>query len=187
MSFIDNLESRLKSKINESIHYLIQFAKNPVQEIRRLPEWSPKHLLLIHLLLSLGSGFLSGLISFKIYHIFFGLLFFPVISTVLTLILTSFFYYYFQLFEKRTVSFLRLATLVVFANLPFYLFHAGSNYVPPLTLLGLAFSGFLLIIGLTENFSLEKKKSSKIVMALFFVIFLVWIWNQIEILKMDNF
>lgn len=187
MSFIDNLESRLRSKIKESIHYLFEFAKNPIQEIKRLPNWTPKHVLLVHIVLSVGSGFLSGLISFKIYHIFFGLLFFPVISTVLTLILTSFFYYYFQVFEKRSVSFLKLATLVVFANLPFYLFHAGANYVPPLTLLGLAFAGLLLIVGLSENFSLERKKAVKLVISLNAVIFLVWIWNQMEILKMDNF
>jgi hypothetical protein len=187
MSFIDNFESRLRSKLKESLQYLIEYSKNPIHEIRRLPQWSPKHIFFVHLLLSIGSGFLSGLISFQIYPIFFGILFFPVISTVLTLILTSFFYYYFQVFEKRTVSFLRLATLVVFANLPFYLFHAGSSYVPPLTLLGLAFTGFLLIVGLTDNFSLEKKKSTKIVFALFMVIFLVWLWNKIDILKMDNF
>ncbi len=186
MSSIDRFEENLKFKTKETFGYLLRFAMNPIQEIKALPHWGYKHLFLVHLILSIASGVLAGLVTLNYLNVLFGIFLLPVISIVMILILTAFFYYYFQVFERRTVPMQSLLTLIIFANWPFFIFQIGSHYLPPLTLLGFAFTGLLLVVGLTKNFQLEKKKSIRLVLILFSVIFLVWLWNQIDLRRMDR-
>jgi len=186
MSSIDRFEEKFRFKIKETLDFLLRFAMNPIQQIKALPQWGYKHLLLVHLMISIASGVLAGLVTLNYLNVLFGIFLLPVISLVMIFILTAFFYYYFQVFERRTVSMQSLLTLIIFANWPFFIFQIGSHYLPPLTLLGFAFTGLLLVVGLTKNFQLEKKKSIRLVMILFSVIFLVWLWNQIDLRRMDR-
>lgn len=161
--------------IQDAVQYLQRFVRHPFEEIAHLPVWSLRQLLLVHAALALISGTISGFVPPSFWRILQGLLFFPILVSVLGAILAAFFYYYFQLFERRTVPFQRLLTLVYFANWPFFLFHIPSNYFPPADLFGLAMSAALLIIGLTENFQLEKRRSLRLVGALFGLLFLLWL------------
>ncbi len=179
--------NNLQYKSKKSIVFLIWFFKNPVEHIKRLPKWSLRNIVLVHFLFSIVSGTLAGLISLKIWNIFFGILAFPFVSMTLTLVLSSFIYYYFQVFEKRSVDFVTLLTLVIFANFPFFIFHIASNYIPPISIVGLLFTGMLLIVGLTENFKMTKKRAIRLVGALWFLIFLVWLYNRLSVQKMDTF
>ncbi len=186
MSTIDQFEEKLRVKIKETLSYLLRFAINPIQEIKSLPNWGYKHLLLVHVLLSIASGILTGLVTLNYLNVLFGIFLLPIISLLMIFILTAFFYYYFQVFERRTISTQSLLTLIIFSNWPFFIFQIGSHYLPPLTLIGFAFTALLLVVGLTKNFQLEKKKSVRLVMTLFAVIFLVWLWNQIDLRRMDR-
>src|SRR5690606_1890108 len=112
----------------------------------------------VHFLFSVVSGTIAGLISLKFWNILFGVLAFPFISMTLTLVLSSFIYYYFQVFEKKSVDFVQLLSVVVFANFPFFVFQIASNYVPIISIVGLLFTGMLLIVGLTENFKMTKRR-----------------------------
>lgn len=164
----------------EAIDYLKRFVVHPSTEIARLPQWTLPRLLLVHALLALLSGVLAGLVPPSFWRILQGLILFPVLVSVLGALLSAFFYYYFQLFERRTVSFLKLLTLVYFANWPFFLFHIPAAYFPPSDLLGLAMSAMLLMIGLSENFQLEKKRSVRLVGALFALLFLLWLAEKVS-------
>ena len=183
MSFFNNLQYKSK----KSIVFLIWFFKNPIEHIKRLPKWSLRNIVLVHFLFSIASGSVAGLITLKFWNILFGVLAFPFISMTLTLVLSSFIYYYFQVFERRSVNFVELLTLVVFANFPFFVFQIASNYIPIISIVGLLFTGMLLIVGLTENFKMSKKRSIRLVGALWFLIFLVWLSNRFSIQKMDTF
>lgn len=180
MDKIDQFEERLKKKFHETFQYLLKFVRHPMNEIKVLPDWSWNHLIFVHLILSISSGVLAGLAAFNILLALLGIFILPIVSSIMSLLLAIFFYYYFQIFEKREVSFRRLLTLVIFTNLPFFVFQIGSYYLPPLTLLGFAFTGFLLVIGLSENFQLEKKRSLRLVLILFAVVFVVWVFGLIE-------
>lgn len=180
MDKLDQIEARLKVKFQETLHYLSKFLRHPMVEIKVLPDWTWKHLILVHLVLSMSSGILAGLASLKFLLVLFGIFILPIVSSILSLLLAIFFYYYFQIFEKREVSFRRLITLVIFTNLPFFIFQIGSYYLPPLTLLGFAFTGFLLVIGLSENFQLDKKRALRLILILFAVVFTVWVFGLIE-------
>ena len=181
MSFFNNLQYKSK----KSVVFLIWFFQNPIEQIKKIPDWSLRNLLIVHFVFSIFSGLLAGIVSFNKWNVLFGVLLFPFISMVLTLVLSTFFYYYFQVFEKKTVSFLRLLSLIVFANFPFFILQIGSNYLPPISIVGLLFSGMLIIVGLTENFQMQKKRSIRLVGIIWMLILLVWIANRISVSKMD--
>jgi len=101
--------------INALVRYLIDYVKNPVQKISNLPDWNWPTLFTVHVLLSIVSGVLAGLIKFNFYRVAFGLFLMPLVSTVSTLMMSLFLYYYFQFFEKRTENFRKIFTLVVLA------------------------------------------------------------------------
>jgi hypothetical protein len=181
MSFFNNFQYKSK----KSIVFLIWFFKNPIEQIQRLPDWSLRNILIVHFLFSIFSGLLAGVVSVNKWNILFGILIFPFISLILTMVLSTFFYYYFQVFERKTISFIKLLTLIIFANFPFFILQIGSNYIPPISVIGLLFTGMLIIVGLTENFNMEKKRSIRLVGIIWFIILLVWIWNRISVSKMD--
>ncbi len=183
MSFFNNLQYKTK----KSVVFLIWFFKNPVDHIKKLPKWSLRNILLVHFVFSIVSGTLAGVISLKIWNILFGVLAFPFISMALTLVLSSFIYYYFQVFEKRNVDFVQLLSLVVFSNFPFFIFQIASNYVPIISIVGLLFTGMLLIVGLTENFNMSKRRSIRLVGTLWILLFLIWLGNRFSVSKMDGF
>lgn len=182
MSFFSNLHY----KTQKSIVFLLWFFQNPVQHIKRLPKWSLRNILLVHFIFSIISGALAGLISLKFWNILFGVLAFPFISMTLTFVLSAFIYYYFQVFEKRSIPFLSLFTLAVFANFPFFVFHVAAHYLSIISIIGLLFTGFLLIVGLVENFNMEKRRAVRLVGVMWILIFLVWVANKIDTYSMDN-
>lgn len=161
--------------------YLLHFLRSPIESIKSLPLWSWKDILLVHFTLAALSGFLGGVFSRNPYTIILGLFIMPIVSLIATSLLSAFIYYFFQIFESKTIEFKRIMILAVLANFPFYLFQIAGEYLPPATLIGFAFCGLLLIVGLTENFGLAKKKSIRLIGLLFMLVFLVWLWNRIDL------
>ena len=178
--------SSIKNQLIADFQFILEFLKNPAQNISHLPTWSWKKTVVINILISIVAGTLNGLIPPNIYNIAFGLIFMPLITLILTHILSGFFYYYFQVFEKRTVDFLNLLRMVVLANVPYLILHSLTSLLPPLTLLGLAFSALLLIVGLTESFSLDKKRAIKLVSVLYIMVFVVWLWEKIDTRRLSR-
>lgn len=176
----------LKEQINLTIRFLFEFLKNPIHKIAHLPEWGWFHLMSLLVVTSLISGILAGLVSRNIYHFLFGLLLLPTITLITEFVLTSFFYYYFQVFERRIVSFQKLWTLVIFANIPFFLFQVVSGLIAAMTLVGFAFTGLLLVVGLSENFQMKKQRALRLILTLYTVVFLVWLWGQVDKSVLDR-
>ena len=178
--------SSIRYQAELTFKYLLEFFKNPIHKIASLPDWEWLHLVAVLIMTSIVSGILAGLVSRSIYHAIFGIFILPVLSLITEFILASFFYYYFQVFEKRMVSFKRLWALVIFANIPFFLFQVVSSLLAPITLIGLAFTGLLLVVGLSENFQMDKRRAMRLIGILYFVIFLVWLWNKVELSSLDR-
>lgn len=166
--------------ILETKEALLTFAKRPFDEIARLPAWSGKRILFLQLIVATLSGILTPLWAPTFWRIFQGLIFFPIFAVLMNLILTSFFYYYFQIFERRVASFTRLLTLVFFATLPFFLFHIASGLFAIADLFGLAMTAMLLVIGLTENFSVPKKRALRLIGVMFGLLFVLWLLERLS-------
>lgn len=164
--------------VKDLVEYLIDFVKNPVEKIKALPDWNWSTLFLLHLVLSVISGVLAGLLKLNILRIAAGLFLMPVVATTTALLLAMFLYYYFQFFEKKTENFRKLFTLVVLASIPFYFFQIVSEYFSFISIIGFAMTSLLGLVGLSENFGVHKKRASIIAGTLFTLVLLTWIKNN---------
>jgi hypothetical protein len=164
----------------DTIQSLKAFFRHPLEEVARLPNWGLKRTLIVQALLAGISGALAGVFPPGLWKILQGLILFPILVTVMSALLASFFYYYFQIFERRTVSYPRLLTLIAFASFPFFLFHIPSTLFPFADLFGLAMMGILLAIGLTENFMMEKRRALRLVGVVFGLLFVLWLAERIS-------
>lgn len=171
----------------DTTQVLKNFFRHPIEEIARLPQWSLPRTLLTQAACAAASGLLTGLFPPGLWKIMQGLIFFPILISVMSLLFGCFLYYYFQLFERRTVSFARLMTLIFFTNLPYFLFHIASAIFPPADIIGLGMGALLLVVGLTENFGLEKRRSLRLIGFIFGLLFLLWIGEKISSMSRDRF
>lgn len=162
------------------LRFLIEFVKHPIQKISELPDWNWPSLLVVHIVLSIVSGVLAGLLKLNFYRVAFGLLLMPLVSTVSVLLMSLFLYYYFQFFENRIENFRKIFTLVVLSSIPFYLFQIISEYFSAISLIGFAFASLLSIVGLCDNFRVEKKRAYQLVGLIFGIVVIAWIGNKIN-------
>lgn len=161
--------------VKELVEYIIEFVKHPVEKIKSLPDWNWSSLFLLHLVLSVISGVLAGLLKLNVLRIAAGLFLMPVVATTTALLLAMFLYYYFQFFEKKTESFRRLFTLVVLSSIPFYFFQVVSEYFSFISVIGFAMTSLLGMVGLCENFGVEKRRAGIVAGSLFALVLLTWI------------
>lgn len=161
------------------IDFLINFVKHPVQKISHLPDWNWSSLFVVHIFISIVSGVLAGLLKFNFYRVAAGLFLMPIVSTVSVIMMSLFLYYYFQFFENKTENFRKIFTLIVLSSIPFYLFQILSEYFSAISLIGFAFASLLSIVGLCDNFGVEKQRAYKIVGIIFILVLFAWITNKI--------
>ena len=96
--------------VKELLDFLMDFVKHPVEKIKILPDWNWTSLFTLHVVLSLISGVLAGLLKFNFYRILAGFFLMPVVSTITALLMSMFLYYYFQFYENKTEHFKRIFT-----------------------------------------------------------------------------
>lgn len=171
----------------EVFSYIINYLRHPVERIKTLPDWSWPVLIITLIVVNMLSGILTGLVPPNFFRLMGGVIISPIVGVVTTAVGALFIYYYFQVFEKRTCSLRRIFTLILFANIPFFIFQVGSEVLPPITLVGFAFTALLMAVGLTENFQMDKRRALRLVTILFAVVFIIWLWNRIDISRMDRF
>lgn len=165
---------RLLPHLRASVSTLINYIRQPVQEIRNLPDWQWPELIVTQIAITAPCGILSGIVSRSPFSIFTGAFTLPILTLIYTAAFCLFFYFTFQIFARKTVSFRQLYTLIFFANIPFYVFQIFQSVLPPMTLIGLAFTAFIMSVGFVENFKLEKKMVLRLIGTLYFLFFLVW-------------
>jgi len=172
--------------IKEVLNYIIRYLRHPLQQIAHLPDWSWTVLMITLIVVSMASGVLTGLVPPNFFRIMSGVIISPIVAIVTTGIGSLFFYYYFQVYEKRTLPLRKIFTLILFANIPFFIFQVGSEIIPPITLVGFAFTAMLMAVGLTENFQMDKRRALRLVGILFAIVFILWLANRIDVARMDR-
>lgn len=167
--------------IYETILFIFKFLKKPSKEMLNLPNnWTWVQLIATLFGVAFTSGFISGFfpltsLSELIYSFLNAIFIRPIYSLVLNGSMALFLYYYFQVFERRTIEFKKIFMNIFFSLIPFFVFYIGANLFQPVILLGFAISSYLLIIGLTENFNMDKKRAIKLILAVYFTVsFYLW-------------
>ena len=169
-----------KDEIISLFKYLKDLVRNPVESIKRIPSIDFSSLLIFQFLLCAGSVVFSNLLA--PYAINIGTIIITIIASFIGLSLTSlFFYYFFLILFGRELSFRSLFTLVLFAHIPFALFHLLYYYFPVADLMGMGFSAILMIVGLTENYNVPKKAATRLMSSLYAVFFIFWVFKTISV------
>jgi hypothetical protein len=177
----------LLQEILEIKRTLIQFLRHPMTEMKSLPDWPWLRLAILHIGVTAITGALGGFAEHRIiWSIFVGLFISPILYLIILGISTLFFYYCFQIFAERTVSPRRLFTVILFANIPQFIFQIISGFVPPITLVGMAFTALLLLVGLVKNFQLNRKLVIRIISSLYALFFAIWMWDRIQSSRMEK-
>ncbi len=170
-----------QKQVKDTVQFILNYLRHPIREISRLPEWHWPVLFIVTVAVSIISGVLAGLIPPNFYKIAAGVILSPIVGLVMTCVMSIFFYYYFQVFENRTCSLRKLYTLVLFANIPFYIFQTIAGLIWIITPVAFAFAAMIMIVGLVENFQLEKKRAIRLVGSILALVVVVWAWNRIDI------
>lgn len=172
-----NINSQnLKSEALAFKNILLQFLRNPVQFIKILPHWEWPRVLIFTLFVTIPAGLLAGLIE---GHLFFVITL-PLFTLILTAVSTLFFYYAFQIFARKTVSIRRLYLLIVFANIPFFIFQIAASYVPFILMIGFAMTALLLVVGFVEVFELPRKPIVQAMAGLYAIFFVIWLMGLVQ-------
>lgn len=174
-----------KTELKQLFSYIIALVRDPVQQIKNLPHVQWKSLILFQFCLCILSVVFSNLLApyaISLPHMLFALL-----ASVVALSLVSlFFYYFFLIVYNKTLEFREIFTLVLFAHIPFAIFHLAAYIFPPADLIGLAISGLLMIVGLVENFKIPRKLSIQLMVSLYSVFFVYWIVQMIAFNKVSE-
>lgn len=177
----------LLTELRDFKNTLVDYLRHPLQKIKNIPDWSWGKMIAFQVLITAFCGGLSALVQGKkVFGLVTGMISMPFLTFVTAGVSTFFFYYAFQIFANITVSFRKLFTIIVFANIPFFFFQIIASYVPPIVLVGLAFSSLLMIVGFVEHFSLPKKRVVQLISALYIVFLLIWIAGKIESMRLEK-
>ncbi len=176
----------LKTELLESKDFVKTYLKNPLIEIKNIPDWSWKRIILLQVLFTMLTGALSGLFAQSKLAIFFQLFATPILTFIMLIVSCFFFYYTFQIVLGKTVSFRQLSSSVFFANIPFFIFQIVSTYFSPILLVGFAFSAVLLTIVFVDRHHLPKKQVVSIITLLYSIFFVMWLWGRFDGSRIDK-
>ncbi|MEO0335016.1 MAG: YIP1 family protein [Pseudomonadota bacterium] len=180
MDEVDGSPDKIKKEILETIQVLITFFRNPILGMQQLPDWSWAKMLFLTGAFAATCGLLSGVLAAKPLAIINGFFAYPFSALIMITVFSGLFYYIFMFFYGQELSFKKIYENLVFAALPAQALSTIVHYIPPVTLLGVAVAGMLLIVGFSANFGLPRKKLIKLMSGLFLVYALVWIGNSIS-------
>ena len=145
------------TRIQDLPHLLNLFVRNPVGTMKIPMRMSWPASLTLQIGFALLSGAVSGLVAHSFLDFIAGLILFPLTSLVIGFIFTGFFFSFFSVFRTVYLDLHRLHSIVVLSLIPYFLLHIFSGFIPPMDLLGFALTAALLIVGLVEQFDLERK------------------------------
>jgi hypothetical protein len=154
--------------------------RDPLGTVRRSLDFTWPLIFVLLGLSALVSGAIAGAITHNYFDFLIGLFIFPLTSVISSIVFGFFVYYFFSLFKSTFLDFRRLMSLISVALVPYFLFHSVSSYLAPIDLMGFAFTCVLLIVGLVEQFGLDKRLCARLVVGLAVVFFIVWTISQIR-------
>ena len=170
----------IKHEILDTIRVLIEFFRNPIVGMQQLPDWPWAKLVFLTGAFSATCGLLSGILAGDLLTIINGFIAFPVATLLMLAIFSGLFYYIFLFFYRQELPYKKIFQHLVFASLPAQALSTIAHFIPPITLLGVAVTLLLLIVGFSSNFSIPRKPLIKLMSGLFLIYVLIWIGNSIS-------
>lgn len=165
-------------KLLQDIKFLsrltIEFIKNPIEGMKNAPNLNWGQVLLLQISLCILSGIGSGLVTGNFLFILWGLFIFPPVALVVSFLTSLSLHYLILFFFQKEFEIRQTFTLLVLANIPFLVLRVLSRIFNTIDLAGFIIVGFLLVVGIVENYHLEKRKVIKLVF--YFILFICLSW-----------
>lgn len=171
--------NEIKLRAKEVLYFMPHYLKNPHEGIKKVPSWDWWTIIILEVILGITTGVLSGLVSRHILAILGGLIVGPIMNLIVSAVVAGLMYYSSLFILKTELDFKKLFTVIVLAKIPSQLLSVVTPIAKPITLICIIMAAFLLIVGLVENFLLDKKKVTKIVGSLAGILILFWLYAVI--------
>ena len=169
-----------KDSLIEALLYLKGFCLKPVESIKRAPDWQWQTLIATAFIVAVVFGALGGIIKMRVTSVIAGAIVFPFGTVIIVGTLSALMYYTSRLIFQVNLDLKRVATISFLACLPWIAAGPLVDYLPPLKPLAVLMSGFLAIVGFSENTHLTRKDVTRMVAAIVGVFVLFWIINMIR-------
>jgi len=169
------MTTSLQTDLQEIYRAIKSYLKHPVQEIRKLPNWEWRRVILAQVIVTVICGFLTGLIFRSPLNMLMGMFVTPIIALLVAMISSLVFFYTFQIVSEKLIELRLIFTAVFFANVPFFLFQIIVGLFPPISLVGLAFTALLLIVAFVDNFQLSRKFVTRLIAGIYIVMVLTYV------------
>lgn len=167
-------------QIKDLLTYLKLFVRDPIGTIKNPAPVNWPTMLALQALVAVCSGALVGFFHFSFTGILIGIFVFPLTALIMSFLFALFVYYYFSIFHSTFLDLKRLHSIVILSTLPYFVLHLISGFLPPIDLIGFAMASVLLVVGVTEQFSLPKRNVMRLVGGLYLVFALMWGVAQIR-------
>lgn len=166
--------------VQQGLQFLKRYLKNPVATMNALPDWEWPMLLGFYASVAGICGLIGGILGHHMRLIISGAIIFPISATVGAFVATGFIYYTFTFFFHREIEIKRLFTIVILSLMPFLAIQVFSAWLLPLNLIGFLVSSILLVVGLSENTQVDRRRIFKMVGALYLIYVAFWIYSSIS-------
>ena len=157
------------------LYFLPKFFKNPIEGMKNAPNLNWYEVISLQFIVSLASGLLSGIISKSFIFLFWGVFIYPFFSILVSFVACLLLHYGILFFFQKEYSIRQTYIILVLANLPFLVLRLISPIVPSIDIIGFLIVGFLLVVGLVENYGLDKKKVIKLVFYIVLGLAITWL------------
>ncbi len=160
------------------------FSRRPLAAMQSEGEWDYQRSVVFLVLASLISGAVSGLFQSSLGHAIIGFIVLPFIVVGVSLVLSVGLSALLRFVHHRQIETERIFQVVSMALLPFLIFRVLRSFAPPVTIIGLAATCALMIVGLTDRFQLPRRSMIKIISIIFAVYLVYW---GVDMVRRANF
>ena len=154
------------ARVKDLLQYLPQYLKNPVAGIKRVPAWDWYTLLILQISASAAVSILTGVATRNLLQIFGGIILGPIYGLIFSFLISVILYYVFLFLMDTQLEFRKMYTVVILAGLPASIINILGAVLWPVSFIALAGFSWLLILGISENFLIDRKRVSKLVVPL---------------------
>jgi hypothetical protein len=172
-------------KLKEALEYLKSFGRNPIQGMRKIPNWDWPTMIIVQVSLSIILGFIAAIAARSSLAIAGNIFLFPITTVLSTLMGAAFFYYSFIFLLNSPIAFQKVYIIVGLSYLPFLIFRIISFLGPVIDLIGFLCVCLLLVVGFIENCAISKKYIFKLIAGLVGLFLVLWIFRVYNQAKHD--
>jgi hypothetical protein len=160
--------------VRELPEFLAHFIRDPIHTMREPVKLTWPAVFFLQTGAAALSGAIVGIVEKSLLDVAAGVLIFPIASVATSLVLASFLYFFFSFYHSTYLDFKRLHTVVSLASIPYFLFHSISGLLSPIDLIGFACAGLLMVVGLVEQFQIERRHVLRVIIGLGVIFFIAW-------------